>query len=63
MHKIEDYIENPWLKFGLVAVCDVCGKPLLKHQKLGKRASNDALCHKKCLYYKTNKKRKLKNAF
>lgn len=38
-------------KFGLVEICDVCGKPLLKGQKLGKKVSNDALCHDDCLYY------------
>ena len=37
--------------YKLVEVCDVCGKLLLKGQKLGKRKSNDALCHDKCLYY------------
>lgn len=39
----------------LIEVCDVCGKPLLKGQKLGKKKSNDALCHRKCLYYKNSK--------
>jgi hypothetical protein len=39
-------------EIGLVEICDVCGRPLLKDQKLGKRKSNDALCHDKCLYYK-----------
>ncbi|TSC91857.1 MAG: hypothetical protein CEN92_181 [Candidatus Berkelbacteria bacterium Licking1014_96] len=41
--------------FGLLEVCDVCGKPLLKGQKLGKRTLNDALCHDACLYYKKSK--------
>ena len=39
----------------LIEVCDVCGKPILKKQKLGKRKSNDALCHGACLYYKITK--------
>ena len=52
MSKANLYIKHPWLKCGLIWVCDVCGKPLLKNQKLGKKASNDALCHDKCLYYK-----------
>ncbi|PKP56253.1 MAG: hypothetical protein CVT88_10395 [Candidatus Altiarchaeales archaeon HGW-Altiarchaeales-1] len=43
-------------KFGLVEVCDVCGKPLLKGQKFGRRKSNDALCHEDCLYYTTDKR-------
>ena len=42
-------------EIGLIEVCDICGKPLLKGQKLGKRKSNDALCHDKCLYYKIGK--------
>ena len=45
-------IKNNWEKLGLIEVCDVCGKPLFKAQKLGKRKSNDALCHDECLYYK-----------
>jgi len=56
MAKKSDYIEHPWLKYGLIMVCDVCGKPLLKHQRLGKKAYNDALCHQKCLYYKIGKR-------
>lgn len=39
-------------KIVLIEVCDVCGKPLKKWQKLGKKKSNDALCHDECLYYK-----------
>jgi len=57
MHEKNDYIEHPWLYCGLIYVCDVCGKPLLKHQKLGKRASNDALCHADCLYYLIGKRK------
>lgn len=37
--------------YGLIEVCDVCGEPLLESQELGKKASNDALCHRDCLYY------------
>ena len=33
----------------LIEVCDVCGVPLLKKQQLGRKASNDALCHSACL--------------
>lgn len=43
-------------KLGLVEVCDVCGKPLLKGQELGKKKSNDALCHEDCLYYTIGKR-------
>lgn len=37
-------------------VCDVCGLPIHKNQKTGKRKLNDALCHSKCLYYKKTTK-------
>ena len=47
-----NYIKYPRLGIGLIKVCDVCGKPLLKNQKLGRKRINDALCHEKCLYYK-----------
>lgn len=52
-----DYIDHPWLSIGLIWVCDVCGKPLLKSQKFGKKAENDALCHQKCLYIKVGNKK------
>ncbi|OQX17955.1 MAG: hypothetical protein BWK75_07030, partial [Candidatus Altiarchaeales archaeon A3] len=42
-------------KFGLIEVCDVCGKPLLEGQKFGRRKSNDALCHENCLYFSVDK--------
>lgn len=45
-------MSNEWKNLGLVEVCDVCGKELLQGQKLGKRKSNDALCHDECLHYK-----------
>lgn len=45
-----------WKNIGLVETCDVCGKELLQGQKLGKRKSNDALCHDECLYYKSGNK-------
>lgn len=51
------YIKHPWFNCGLIWVCDVCGEPLLKNQKLGKKASNDALCHDHCLYYKIGKRK------
>ena len=43
-------------KSGLIEVCDVCGKPLLKGQELGRKKSNDALCHEDCLYYTIGKR-------
>lgn len=49
-------MNNDWKKVGLVEVCDVCGEELLPHQKLGKKKSNDALCHEQCLYYKVGNK-------
>ena len=45
-------MKNNLHKIVLVEVCDVCGKPLKRGQKLGKKKSNDALCHNKCLYDK-----------
>lgn len=45
-------MDKDWERIGLVEICDVCGKDLLRGQKLGKRKSNDALCHDECLYYK-----------
>lgn len=44
-------LSSPLEKIGLIEVCDVCGKALKKGQKLGKKKSNSALCHDKCLYY------------
>ncbi len=40
-------------------VCDVCGKPIKRGQKLGKKKSNDALCHADCLCYPRSYKKKL----
>lgn len=50
------FMYRGWEKLGLVEVCDVCGEPLLKGQELGKKMSNDALCHDNCLYYKIGKR-------
>jgi len=43
-------------EFGLVEICDVCGKPFWEGQNLGRKKSNNALCHEDCLYYESGEK-------
>lgn len=43
-------MKKSYNKIGIVEICDVCSKPLLTEQSLGRKKSNDALCHENCLY-------------